>query len=72
VDDTVWLVAVVPGDGCNAAVFDAASHLHFAGNHIVFTGSKMFVPGNAGPLRAVEQDGPVARLLGFLPRFSLT
>src|SRR5215831_20560694 len=64
VDDTVRLVAVVPGDGGNAAIFDTASDLHFAGNHIVFTGSEMFVPGNAGPLRAIEQNGPVARLLG--------
>src|SRR5690349_19816424 len=47
VDDAVRLVAVVPGYGSDAAVFDAAPHLHLAGNHVVLTSAQMFVPGNA-------------------------
>jgi|SRR6516164_6345896 len=39
VDDTVGLVAIVPGDRGNAAVFDPASYLHFTGDNVVFTGS---------------------------------
>jgi hypothetical protein len=63
-NDAVRLVAVVPGYGGDAAVLYAAPHLHFAGNHIVFTGSQMFVPGNAGPLRAIQKHCPMACLLG--------
>ena len=63
-NDTVRLVAVVPGYGGDATIFDAAPDLHLAGNDIVFTGSEMFVARNAGPLRAVEKNCPVACLLG--------
>src|SRR4029077_20517186 len=52
VDDAVGLVAVVPGYRRDAAVFDTAPDLHFTGNHIILAGTQMFVPGNAGPLRA--------------------
>ena len=39
VDDAVGLVAIVSSDRGNAAVFDTASHLHFTGDNVVFTGS---------------------------------
>src|SRR6516164_6940420 len=39
VDDAVGLVAIVPSDRGNAAVFDPTSHLHFTGDNVVFTGS---------------------------------
>jgi hypothetical protein len=50
VDDTVRLIAVVPGYGGDAAVLDPAPNLHFPGNNVVFTGPEMLVPGNAGAL----------------------
>ena len=64
VDDAVGLVAVVPCYRGDAAVFDAAPDLHFTGNHIILAGTQMFVPGNAGPLRAIQKNCPMARLLG--------
>jgi hypothetical protein len=63
VDDAVRLVPVVPGYRGYAAVFDAAPHLHLTGDHVIFTGPEMFVPGNAGPLRAIYKYCPVTGLL---------
>src|SRR5271167_212912 len=64
VNNTVRLIAVVPAYGRDAAVFDPAPHLHLAGNHVVFTGSEMFVSGNTGPFRAIQEHCPMACLLG--------
>jgi hypothetical protein len=63
VDHTIGLVAVIPGYGGDAAVFDSSPHLHFPRNHVVFTGPQMFVSGNAGPLRAIYKYRPVTGLL---------
>jgi hypothetical protein len=52
-----------------AAVFDPAPHLHLAGNHVVFTGSQMFVSGNTGPFRAIQEHCPMACLLGRTKEF---
>jgi hypothetical protein len=63
VDDAVWFITIVPGNSGDAAVFYSASYLHFPSNHIIFAGSKMFVPGYAGPSRALQKNGPMPRFL---------
>jgi hypothetical protein len=55
VDDAGRLIAVVPGDSGDPAVFDAAPPLQFSRNHVVLTGSKMLVRENAGPLARIER-----------------
>src|SRR5215472_13849826 len=57
VDHAVRLVAVVAAIGGNAAVLDAAADLHLAGDHVVFAGTQMLVPGKARALAAAKQDG---------------